>query len=107
MPRLSKTTGEPCAMKVASTVRRGADGKGTQVTSPAAYPTKSAILANAAAILCSHNHPSGDPAPSREDRALTQRLVEAGKLLGIAVLDHIVLGDGTTASFSFADEGLL
>ena len=68
---------------------------------------KSAILANAAAILCSHNHPSGDPAPSREDRALTQRLVEAGKLLGIAVLDHIVLGDGTTASFSFADEGLL
>ncbi len=68
---------------------------------------KSAILANAAAILCGHNHPSGDPAPSREDRALTQRLVEAGKLLGIAVLDHIVLGDGTTASFSFADEGLL
>lgn len=68
---------------------------------------KSAILANAAAILCGHNHPSGDPAPSREDRALTQRLVEAGKLLGIAVLDHIVLGDGTTAYFSFADQGLL
>ena len=53
---------------------------------------KPAILANAAAILCGHNHPSGDPTPSREDRALTQRLVEAGKLLGIAVLDHIVLG---------------
>ncbi len=52
---------------------------------------KAAILANAAAILCGHNHPSGDPEPSREDRALTQRLVEAGKLLGIAVLDHIVL----------------
>jgi DNA repair protein RadC len=48
-----------------------------------------------------------DPAPSREDRALTQRLVDAGKLLGIAVLDHIVLGDGTTAYFSFADQGLL
>ncbi len=89
-------------MKVASTVRRGADGKGTQVTSPAAYPTKVAILANAAAILCGHNHPSGDPAPSREDRALTQRLVEAGKLLGISVVDHIVIGDGTTAYFSFA-----
>jgi DNA repair protein RadC len=68
---------------------------------------KSAILANAAALLCGHNHPSGDPTPSQEDRALTQRLVEAGKLLGIAVLDHIVLGDGTTASFSFADQRLL
>ena len=68
---------------------------------------KPAILANTAAILCEHNHPSGDPAPSREDRALTQRLVDAGKLLGIAVLDHIVLGDGTTAHFSFADQGLL
>jgi DNA repair protein RadC len=68
---------------------------------------KPAILANAAAILCGHNHPSGDPAPSHEDRALTQRLVDAGKLLGIAVLDHIVLGDGTTAHFSFADQGLL
>jgi DNA repair protein RadC len=68
---------------------------------------KPAILANAAAILGGHNHPSGDPAPSHEDRALTQRLVDAGKLLGIAVHDHIVLGDGTTAYFSFADEGLL
>ena len=68
---------------------------------------KAAILANAAAILCGHNHPSGDPEPSREDRVLTQRLVEAGKLLGIDVLDHIVLGDGNTAYFSFADQGLL
>ena len=48
-----------------------------------------------------------DPAPSREDRALTQRLVDAGKLLGIPLIDHIVLGDGTTAFFSFADQGLL
>ena len=48
-----------------------------------------------------------DPAPSHEDRAVTQRLVEAGKLLGIAVLDHIILGDGTTTYFSFADQGLL
>ena len=68
---------------------------------------KPAILANAAAILCGHNHPSSDPAPSREDRALTQRLVDAGKLLGIPLIDHIVLGDGTTAFFSFADQGLL
>jgi DNA repair protein RadC len=68
---------------------------------------KPAILANAAAILCGHNHPSGDPAPSREDRALTQRLVDAGKLLGMPLVDHVVLGDGTTAFFSFADQGLL
>ena len=68
---------------------------------------KAAILANAAAILCGHNHVSGDPEPSREDRALTQRLVKAGSLLGIPVVDHIVLGDGTTAYFSFADQGLL
>ena len=48
-----------------------------------------------------------DPAPSQEDRILTQRLVDAGKLLGIALLDHLILGDGTTAHFSFADQGLL
>src|SRR5262245_3542184 len=68
---------------------------------------KPAILANAAALLCGHNHPSGDPAPSREDRALTQRLVDAGKLLGMSLIDHVVIGDGTTAFFSFADQGLL
>ena len=68
---------------------------------------KPAIVANAAALICCHNHPSGDPTPSREDRALTTRLVEAGKLLSIPVVDHIILGDGTTAYFSFADQGLL
>jgi DNA repair protein RadC len=94
-------------MKVASTVRRGADGKGTQVTSPAAYPTKPAILGNAAAVILAHNHPSGDPHPSQEDRVLTQRLVEAGKLLGISVLDHLIVGDGTQDHFSFADTNAL
>src|SRR5215471_3641381 len=68
---------------------------------------KPAILSNAASIVCGHNHPSGDCQPSREDRALTQKLVEAGKLLGISVLDHVIIGDGTSAYFSFADEGLL
>ena len=68
---------------------------------------KPAILANAAALLCGHNHPSGDPAPSREDRALTQRLVDAGKLLGIPLVDHVVIGEGTITYFSFADQGLL
>src|SRR5262244_3646933 len=67
---------------------------------------KPAILSNAAAIICGHNHPSGDCQPSREDRALTTRLVEAGKLLGISVLDHVIIG-GEGRYFSFADEGLL
>ena len=67
---------------------------------------KPAILSNAASLICGHNHPSGDCQPSREDRALTTRLVEAGKLLGIAVLDHIIIG-GEGQYFSFADEGLL
>src|SRR5712692_98326 len=67
---------------------------------------KPAILCNAASIICGHNHPSGDCQPSREDRALTQRLVEAGKLLGISVLDHVIIG-GEGRYFSFADEGLL
>ena len=68
---------------------------------------KPAILANAVAIICAHNHPSGDPQPSNEDRALTARLVQGGKLLGIEVLDHVIVGDGTTQYFSFADNNLL
>ena len=68
---------------------------------------KPAILANAAALIAAHNHPSGDPKPSPEDRALTARLHDAGKLLDIPVLDHIVIGDGNTAYFSFADNQAL
>ena len=64
---------------------------------------KAAILLNTAAIICAHNHPSGDPEPSSEDRVLTVRLRQAGELLGITVLDHIVLGDDRT--FSFAEQG--
>jgi DNA repair protein RadC len=54
---------------------------------------KPAILAGAAALLLAHNHPSGDPEPSAEDIALTRRLVSAGQLLGIEVLDHVILGE--------------
>lgn len=57
-----------------------------------------AILGNAASVILVHNHPSGDPTPSPEDIELTKRLVEAGKLLDIAVLDHIVVGDGCFVS---------
>ncbi|MCC5468090.1 JAB domain-containing protein [Pelosinus baikalensis] len=52
-----------------------------------------AILANSKAIILVHNHPSGDPKPSREDIALTKQIVEGGKILQIAVLDHIIIGD--------------
>lgn len=64
-----------------------------------------AIRDSSAAILFLHNHPSGDPAPSREDRECTQRLCQAGKILGVRCLDHIVLG--FEDYFSFADAGLL
>jgi len=68
---------------------------------------KAAMLANAAAIILVHNHPSGDPTPSGEDRSLTKRLCQVGDLVvGIRVLDHIVLGDGGKFC-SLADEGLL
>jgi DNA repair protein RadC len=60
---------------------------------------------SSAAILFLHNHPSGDPSPSREDRDCTQRLVHSGKILGIRVLDHIVLGFNDY--YSFADSGQL
>ena len=60
---------------------------------------------NAAAVIIAHNHPSGEPEPSRADIALTKRLVEALALLDIRVLDHIVIG-GTT-HVSFAERGLI
>ncbi|MCL6580053.1 MAG: DNA repair protein RadC [Firmicutes bacterium] len=59
---------------------------------------KEAIARSSAAIILVHNHPSGDPTPSREDVEVTRRLVEAGKLLGIEVLDHVVVGDNRYVS---------
>ncbi len=64
-----------------------------------------AVRDSTAALIFIHNHPSGDPAPSREDRDCTQRLIHAGRILGIRVLDHIVLGYDDY--YSFADAGLL
>ena len=66
---------------------------------------REAINASAAAVILAHNHPSGDPAPSPEDVSLTRKLVDAGKLLDIPVLDHIVLGDGKYISFK--EKGIL
>ncbi|WP_284637885.1 RadC family protein [Paenibacillus silviterrae] len=54
---------------------------------------RAAIKRSSASIVCAHNHPSGDPTPSQEDIQLTRRLVEAGEVIGIDVLDHIVIGD--------------
>jgi DNA repair protein RadC len=59
---------------------------------------KVAIARSAAALIVLHNHPSGDPSPSEEDRAITARLVEAGALIGIPVLDHIIIGAGRFVS---------
>lgn len=52
-----------------------------------------ALLNNAASIIAFHNHPSGDPTPSREDIEVTKRLVECGKILGIELLDHVIIGN--------------
>jgi len=65
---------------------------------------KTALLSSAAALVLIHNHPSGDPACSREDREITRRLKEAGDLLGIRVLDHIIIGE---SYLSFVEQGLL
>lgn len=66
---------------------------------------KSALLESSASVILSHNHPSGDPTPSREDIAVTEKLIEGGKLLGIDVLDHVIIGDGRYVSLK--DEGLV
>ncbi len=66
---------------------------------------KTAILTNSNSMIFLHNHPSGDPTPSLEDKNITERLKEAGELLGIRVLDHIVIGNGK--HYSFKEEGLI
>ncbi|MFA9430866.1 RadC family protein [Egicoccus sp. AB-alg2] len=53
---------------------------------------RDALLANASALVLAHNHPSGDPEPSRDDQAVTRRLARAGELVGVQLLDHLVVG---------------
>ena len=60
---------------------------------------RNAIKRSAASVILVHNHPSGDPTPSREDIDITRRLIEAGKIIGIDVLDHIIIGDNKFTSF--------
>ncbi|NLL86601.1 MAG: DNA repair protein RadC [Syntrophomonadaceae bacterium] len=59
---------------------------------------KSAVRKSAASLILVHNHPSGDPTPSQEDIEITRRLIEAGNLMGISVLDHIIIGDNRYCS---------
>ena len=66
---------------------------------------KPAILESAASLILLHNHPSGDPTPSREDLRLTRQLVECARLLDLAIHDHVIVGRGRYVSF--AEEGLL
>lgn len=66
---------------------------------------KAALLSSAAAIILVHNHPTGDPNPSGEDMNITKRLKEAGELIGIPVIDHIIIGNGQFVSF--AERGFL
>lgn len=67
---------------------------------------KRALLQNANSIILLHNHPSGDPKPSKEDVDITNRLIESGDLLGIRVLDHIIIGDENNY-ISFKQENLI
>ena len=64
-----------------------------------------AVIKACSSLLCCHNHPSGDPKPSPEDKQTTQRLQKAGEILGIKLLDHVIIGKDS--HYSFVDEGLL
>ena len=78
------------------------------VDAASVYPrevVKATLQFNAAAVILSHNHPSGHPEPSQADKRITQRLVDALNLIDVRVLDHIVVGG--TDSYSFAEHGLM
>lgn len=86
-------------------IREKTVSEGT-LTSSLVHPREvfnEAVRESAAAVIFLHNHPSGDPKPSKEDRMLTTRLQEAGEILGVQVLDHVIIGDNRY--ISFADEG--
>jgi DNA repair protein RadC len=61
---------------------------------------RAAIVESAAGVILVHNHPSGDPTPSQEDRAVTRQLVSAGSAVGIPVLDHVIVGEGRYVSLA-------
>ena len=92
------------AAKVVRTFTASEGGLAASIVEPRIV-FRRAILANAASIICVHNHPSGNPEPSREDVQITAQLAEAGRVLGIPLQDHIIIaGDGYT---SLAERGLV
>ena len=68
---------------------------------------KSSILSNACSFIAVHNHPSGSRSPSEEDRAVTEKLMDCGRLLDIPLLDHIIVAGETGELYSFRQEGLM
>ncbi len=66
---------------------------------------RTACILSASSIIVAHNHPSGDPAPSREDIEITKKLAEAGKMIGIELLDHVILGQDR--NYGFKESGML
>ena len=66
---------------------------------------RTACMVSALSIIVAHNHPSGDPAPSREDIEITKKLAEAGKMIGIELLDHVILGQNR--NYGFKESGML
>ena len=68
---------------------------------------QAAILVNAASIVLVHNHPSGDPSPSAEDSAITERVTACGQLLGIPLLDHVIVAERGYYSFQESEPRLL
>ena len=60
---------------------------------------REAVVGSAASVVVFHNHPSGDPTPSVNDREITRRLADAGEVMGIQLMDHIILGEGSYFSF--------
>ena len=87
------------AVPTLSGAKTGEDGMATPLED------REAIAERAAAIILVHNHPSGDPTPSADDRLVTEQLVAAGRLLDIPVHDHVIIGRGRYTSF--AEAGLL
>jgi DNA repair protein RadC len=86
---------------------RGVGRHAERVPGSPARSLRPALREGAASLVLIHNHPSGDPTPSREDIRLTRQLVDAGRLLDLPVHDHVIVGNGPGAWVSFTERGLL
>lgn len=82
-------------------------GNLTQTVADIPFIAKSAICSGAASMILLHTHPSGDPTPSGLDVELTKRVVEAGKLIGVSCVDHVIVGCGTGHTYSMRDQGIV